>query len=150
MLSSLSLEELISWSVSGSDERGLMLSVNATCKKLAQLVAAVNARRHEDYVEVACYNGSRKYVLVESAAAIHFLEELVATNQDFQGSVRVKAGQCVSWVLLQIHSPSPLTSCRAGQGPELVRPCGPSQNVHRDAIIRRPYIYRNVHENRCF
>ncbi|KAH1857261.1 hypothetical protein KXX54_002815 [Aspergillus fumigatus] len=91
MLSSLSLEELISWSVSGSDERGFMLSVNATCKKLAQLVAAVNARRHEDYVEVACYNGPRKYVLVESAAAIHFLEELVATNQDFQGSVRVKA-----------------------------------------------------------
>ncbi|KAL3412779.1 hypothetical protein V8F44DRAFT_662273 [Aspergillus fumigatus] len=91
MLSSLSLEELISWSVSGSDERGFMVSVNATCKKLAQLVAAVNARRHEDYVEVACYNGPRKYVLVESAAAIHFLEVLVATNQDFQGSVRVKA-----------------------------------------------------------
>lgn len=70
------------------NERGSMITVDASLEKARKLVSLANEAGHK--VEIACYNGPTSYVVVGTEASIDGVEETVTKQSSVLGPIKTK------------------------------------------------------------
>ena len=71
-------------------ERGSMIALQTNEQNISPILDSFNAKGSGDDVEVACFNGSGRHILVGSTQSIEALEKHVTNNPSLRDSVRMK------------------------------------------------------------